>query len=113
MDTAIWVALAGVLGAAGSLVVVITFWINRGKAEGEMHAKVNAAQSELAVVSAKVDLVSSQLAEARIDFATNYATHKDLAAAEVCYATALEGLRGELRGMNDRLDRIIDGYKVR
>jgi len=62
----------------------------------------------LRLALAKADLVAAQLAEARIGFARDYASHKDLAAAEVRYATALDSLRSELRGMNERLDRIID-----
>jgi len=51
-----------------------------------------------------------QLVEARIEFARDYASHKDLAAAEVRYAAALDSLRTELRGMNERLDRIIERF---
>ena len=59
---------------------------------------------------AKAEIVSAQLAETRIEFARDYASHKDLAAAEVRYAAALDSLRTELRGMNERLDRIIERF---
>ena len=58
----------------------------------------------------KAELVAGQLAEARFEFARDYASHKDLAAADMRYATALDSLRTELRGMNERLDRIIERF---
>jgi len=79
-----------------SLVAIVTFWMNRGKAEAD--------------ALTKVEIVSAQLAETRIEFARDYASHKDLAAAEVRYAAALDSLRTELRGMNERLDRIIERF---
>jgi len=106
-DILTWGAL---IAAGGSLVAIITFWMNRGKAEAEACAKADAAASTAHAALAKVEIVSGQLAEARIEFARDYASHKDLAAAEVRYAASLDSLRTELRGMNERLDRIIERF---
>ena len=102
-----WGAL---IGAGGSVIAIVTFWMNRGKAEAETLSKAEAASKMAAAALAKSELASSQLAEARIEFARDYASHKDLAAAEVRFAAALESLRTELRGMNERLDRIIESF---
>ena len=106
-DVLTWGAL---IAASGSLVAIVTFWMNRGKAEAESAAKADAAAAAATAALAKADLVASQLAETRIEFVRDYASHKDLAAAEVRYATALDSLRTELRGMNERLDRIIEKF---
>ena len=106
-DILTWGAL---IAAAGSLAAIVTFWMNRGKAEAEASANAAAAGVTARTALAKVELVSEQLAEARIEFARDYASHKDLAAAEVRYATSLDSLRTELRGMNERLDRIIERF---
>ena len=82
----------------------------RGKAEADALTRADGAHCVAAAALAKVDLVAAQLAEARIEFARDYASHKDLAAAELRYAAALDSLRSELRGMNERLDRIIDRF---
>src|SRR6266403_1010010 len=95
-----WGAL---IGAGGSVIAIITFWMNRGKAEADTLAKAETASQMAAAALARSELVSSQLAEARIEFARDYASHKDLAAAEMRFATALDSLRTELRGMNERL----------
>jgi|SRR5882672_514720 hypothetical protein len=102
-----WGAL---IAAAGSLVAIVTFWMNRGKAEADALAKADAASATAHAALAKAEAVSAGLAEARIEFARDYASHKDLAAAEVRYAAALDSLRTELRGMNERLDRIIERF---
>jgi hypothetical protein len=96
--------------ASGSLVAIVTFWMNRGKAEADALAKADAANATAHAALAKAEAVSAGLAEARIEFARDYASHKDLAAAEVRYAAALDSLRTELRGMNERLDRIIERF---
>jgi hypothetical protein len=102
-----WGAL---IGAAGSIIAIVTFWMNRGKAEADALARSDGAYSAAANALAKAERVAAQIAEARIEFARDYASHKDLAAAEVRYATELDSLRSELRGMNERLDRIIDRF---
>src|SRR5947207_3290321 len=106
-DVLNWGAL---IGAGGSLIAIVTFWMNRGKAEADALTRADGAHSIAAAALAKVDLVAVQLAEARIEFARDYASHKDLAAAEMRYAAALDSLRSELRGMNERLDRIIERF---
>lgn len=106
-DILTWGAL---IAASGSLVAIVTFWMNRGKAEAEAFAKADAAAATANAALAKAEFISGQLAEARIEFARDYASHKDLAAAEVRYAASLDSLRTELRGMNERLDRIIERF---
>src|SRR5262245_19436660 len=106
-DFLTWGAL---IGAGGAIVAIITFWFSRGEAEAEALGRAEAAQNIASAAHAKAELVSQQLADARIEFARDYASHKDLAAAELRYATALDSLRSELRGMNERLDRIIERF---
>ena len=97
-----------VVGTGGSIIAIVTFWMNRGKAESEVLTKAEAAHAAAASAMAKAESIAGQVAEVRVDFARDYASHRDLADAEVRYATALDSLRSELRGMNERLDRIID-----
>jgi hypothetical protein len=105
-----WTAL---LGAGGSLLATVTFWFSRGKAEAEVAGKAEAAATTAATALARGELVSAQLAEARVEFARDYASHKDLAAAEMRFAASLDSLKAELRGMNARLDRIIENFTAR
>jgi hypothetical protein len=61
-----WGAL---IAAGGSLVAIVTFWMNRGKAEADALAKADAASATAHAALAKAEIVSAQLAEARIEFA--------------------------------------------
>jgi hypothetical protein len=106
-DLLTWGAL---IAAGGSIVAIVSFWMNRGRAEAEALATARAAETKASTAFARAELVGAQLAEARIEFARDYATNKDVAAAEVRYAAALDSLRLEMRGLNQRLDRIIDNY---
>jgi len=102
-----------VIAAGGSIIAIVTFWMNRGKAEAETLAKAESASAMATSALAKCELLASGLTEARLETAREYATAKDLAAGEIRFAGAVDGLRAEMRGLNDRLDRILDGFKVR
>jgi hypothetical protein len=106
-DILTWGAL---VAAGGSLIAIITFWMNRGKAEAEACAKADAASGAAHAALAKADQVASELVDARIAFASEYARQRDLVASETRFATAFDGLRTELRGTNDRLDRILERF---
>ena len=69
-DVLTWGAL---IAAGGSLVAIVTFWMNRGKAEADALAKADAASATAHAALAKAEAVSAGLAEARIEFARDYA----------------------------------------
>lgn len=102
-----WSAL---IGAGGSIITVVTFWMNRGKEQATALIKSDAALARVELLGIQLAQSRNEMAEYRVEFARDYATHKDLAASEARYATAIDGLRIELRGMNERLDRIIEGF---
>ena len=106
-DVLTWGAL---IAASGSLIAIITFWMNRGKAEANALSLSEGATKMAGMALSKVDALAVQFADSRLEFVRDFASHKDLAASETRYATALDGLRVELRGMNERLDRIIEGF---
>src|ERR1700754_904632 len=97
-----------VVAAGGSLIAIITFWMNRGKAEAEACAKAEAAAATANTALAAAERVSAGLGGRGVESPRDYATQRDLAAAEVRYTSTVEGLRAEMRGMNDRLDRIME-----
>jgi signal transduction protein with GAF and PtsI domain len=106
-DILTWGAL---IAAGGSIIAIITFWMNRGRAEAEACAKAAAAATTAGVALSKAEHASVLLAETRIEFARDYASHKDLSASEMRFAGAVDSMRTELRGMNERLDRIIEKF---
>jgi hypothetical protein len=102
-----------VVAAGSSVVAIVTFWMNRGKAEAETRAKAEGAASLATSALAKCDLLASQLTDARLETAREYVTAKDLAAAEMRLSGAVDGLRQEVRGMNERLDRMLEKHSSR
>lgn len=103
-DVLSWGAL---LGAGGAITAIITFWMNRGKAE----AKAEGAHSIALSALTKVELLSAQFNQSQIDVAQDYVNHDQLKAAEARSADLMNGVRSELRGMNDRLDRVIENNR--
>lgn len=114
--------LGWLVGASGVLLALITFWLNRGKAEAESFAEAKMAREEArsaqvmaSTVSAQHTLMMKQLAEYQLEvankfgaFSDKYASNQDLAQVEARVATALDGLRQEFRGLNDRFDRMFE-----
>lgn len=107
-----WVAL---IGASGTAIAFVTFWVNRGKAEAENMAEAKSAHAVAILAQGKADLAISLLSEAKLNwanelrtFAKEYATHKDVNGVEARVAAALESVKVELRGTNDRLDRMYE-----
>lgn len=109
-DALTWGSL---VGSVGALLAVCTFWLNRraeaearGKAEGEVKQRAESAMSMATAAVTKSEMTAALLAEARIEFAQNYPSHANLAAVEARFVGAIGEVRAELRGMNERLDRI-------
>jgi signal transduction protein with GAF and PtsI domain len=87
--------------------------MNRGKAEAKTCAKADASDTTAGVALSKAERLSAPLAETRIEFARDYASHKDLSTSAMRFAGAVDSMRTELRGMNERLHRIIEKFSQR
>jgi hypothetical protein len=103
-DLLTWGALIASTGSVATCVGMI--W--RGAVASAMtRGKATAAEATATTALGQVALIREQLTDARLEIAREYATHKDLAASEMRIGEALAGLRQEVRGLNDRLDRVI------
>ena len=99
-DAIPWAAL---IAAVSACVGLAKFWLDRGASE----AKAETAATTAAVAVARVELVGSQLSDFKVQVARDYATTKALESAEGQMATAMNGVREEMRGMNSRLDQFL------
>lgn len=119
-----------IIGALGSLVVAIKFWMEMGKAVSEAAAArddvkllreelkvaaadANAARTTVAMVAGKHDLLIADMNRIRVEMATTYVTHPQLTASEVRYADTIDKIQTELTKMNDRLYQILDRVNVK
>lgn len=89
------------LGAAGSIIAVVTFWMNRGRAEGE-----NAATA----VDAKKIAIEAHVKIAALDAA--FGLYREKVAAEYVSRTTLREVETRITDaierIGDRLDRLLD-----
>lgn len=95
-----WGAL---ITAGGAIVAVAKFWMDRGKAE----AKADGAHSIASAALVKAELATSQLNEHKVEAAREFATVKDLATAESRFASAIDGIRSDIRDFAGRLDKLL------
>ena len=99
-DLVQWGALFAALSCC---VAVAKFWHDRGKAE----AKAEAAQITAAAVAGKLEILGNTINEFKVDVAREYASIKSLETAERQMTAAVDGMRSEMRGMNERLDKFL------
>ena len=96
------------IAAGGSIIAIVTFWMNRGKAEAEAGARADAAMHVAKEAKAMAEAGATRAAEVELRMAREYATSAALAAVETRFLASIDGLRVEVRGMNSRLDRFLD-----
>jgi|SRR5581483_1243838 len=102
-----WGAL---IAAGGSMVAVIRFWMDRGAAQAE--AKQAAIVASTAV--AKADLLERAFNDYRVEAERRIgevvkplASHSDLAESERRVAQAIDAMRGDMRNVVERIDRLL------
>lgn len=114
-----WVAL---FGAGGTLLGLISFWMQRGKEQQEAMGEAKSARETAASVAtqvqaaiARITFLEQNLHTAQLDasnkyleFADKFASNKDLAAVDARVGVALETVKTECREINRRLDSVLD-----
>jgi hypothetical protein len=95
------------IAAGGSLVALIKFWMDIGKAQ----QIAEDAKVQCAVTNAKLDLLTANVSDYKVSVAETYATAGSLREAEQSLARSLEnatqGINSRLDAMNQRLDSVI------
>lgn len=105
--------LAALLGSLGSIATFVTFWIKIG---GRLQKADDGAQSAKTIAAAalgKVDLLSAQLAEFRVEVARDFASANDLKEVERRLVLAVDNLGARFDRMADRLDRFLNAQMER
>lgn len=119
-----------IIGALGSIIVTIKFWMEMGKAVAEAasaredvkslreeikaaNSEGNAARTTAAMVAGKHDLLIADMNRLRVEIATNYVSHPQLMASEQRYNDSIDKIQTELTKMNDRLYQILDRVNVK
>lgn len=107
-----WTAL---IASAGSITAFVTFWFTLGgsveSAKAAAKAACDCAESAKAIaVSAltKVDLLSYQMAEYKVDATREFASADDLKEVERRLVGAVDNLGTRFDRMADRLDRFFE-----
>jgi len=88
-----------------------SFWLSRGRDEKETAAKADTAHMIATTALAKAEMATAALTDARIEFAREYASTNDLAAAENRITSSMDNMHREFVRLTERLDRIIEGFK--
>lgn len=93
-----------VLGAGGSIVALIKFFMSLGALESEIKDTRSATTS----AAAEAKFAAIQLADFKLTVTKEFASQTALSAAETRFLQAVEGMRSDFRNMSERLDRVLD-----
>jgi NOL1/NOP2/fmu family ribosome biogenesis protein len=98
------IPLAALVASITACVAIAKFWLDRGKIE----EKATSASLTALALGARLEIVTNSLTEFKVEVAREYVTGRSLDAAEKQMTDAMNGVRDEVRGLNQRLDRIIE-----
>jgi hypothetical protein len=101
-DPITWVAI---LTATGALVSIAKFWMDMGATRQQAEG----AQAQAVAAHAAVEMLKGTIADLGRETAREYATHEALRNSEERMTTAVAGMRDEIRGLNERIDKVIVG----
>jgi hypothetical protein len=95
---------AALVASVTACIAIAKFWMDRGKAE----ATAEAAKITALALGARLEILGNTLSDFKVEVAREYVTGHSLEAAEKQMTEAMNGVRDEVRGLNQRLDRIIE-----
>lgn len=109
-DVLTWGAM---IVAGGSIVAVISFWMNLGKGQGEFGAKITSLERDLAdsksiglAAHSKISLLESAFGVYRERIAQEYVSRQTLREVE-------DRISGAIEKLGDRLDRSFEDRELR
>lgn len=113
MEALTWGAI---IIAGGSIVAVITFWMNLGSRLTSAEVRSEAAQVVAAAAMSKCEMLNQAIGDYRVAMAKEIAIVKTLSevntsaltAAENRLAKAMEDVGDRLDHFNDRVDRLLE-----
>jgi hypothetical protein len=94
---------AAVVALIGAIITIATFYMNRGKAEEKSEQAISVAIT----ANAKVDLVTSHLAEFKAEIAREYVTINAIDKLEQRISVAMHRLSDEMSRRFDELNKIL------
>lgn len=114
-DATFWTIIGTLGGAIVCAIAFAGFWMNISNRISEAKASADAAKAEadsagLRAVQAnlKVDTVQTSLADFKVYAEREFVSREDLKAISDHHTSQFNDLRGDLKGITQRLDRLLD-----
>lgn len=100
-----YLVIGALVASGASIVAIITFWMKLG---GRL-ASGESAMALANILVGKIELIRADFNDYKVEAAKDFVTSKELAHAENRMSDSVDSMRGEVREMNLRLDRLIEG----
>lgn len=101
---------AAIIASLGSITTFITFWIKMGRDQAATKSAAESAKAISTAALGKVDILSAQLAEYKVEVARDFASASDLKDVERRLVSAVDNLGARFDRMAERLDRFLDRH---
>lgn len=90
--------------AGGSILAWVKFWMDQGK----QAQRVESATAIATTALGQAEVTKSRLHDFEVRASQEFATHKALAGVEERNNTMMQEFRRDIRGLSERLDRVLD-----
>ena len=100
-----YAALLASMVVTRALVSIAKFWMDMGATKQQ----AKSAQAQAIAAHAAVEMLKTTVSDLGRETAHEYATHEALRTSEERMTAAVGGMRDEIRGLNERIDKFIVG----
>lgn len=107
-DAIFWTIIGTVCGSVVCAMGFATFWMNISNRISEAKAEADSAGLRAVQANLKVDTVQTSLGEFKVYAEREFVSRDDLKAISDHHTSQFNDLRGDLKGITQRLDRLLD-----
>jgi hypothetical protein len=104
-DVVTWAALVAAIGAVAS---ILTFWTRYSDRITAAEASAKTASILAAALQVKLEGVQKEFADYREAAALKFVSDRDMIQVEQRFSSLVENIQHDIRGMAERLDRVLD-----
>jgi hypothetical protein len=103
-----WAAVAAICAITMAVLAIGGFWMRFSDRITNTETTAHAATVLSAALQLKVDVIQKELSDYRVAAATMFVSDKELFQAEQRFSALVEEIKRDIRGVTDRLDRVLE-----
>lgn len=103
-----WVAVGGICAVVMAALTIFGFWNKFADRISKCETSAQAASILATALGIKVDAQQRELSDYKVEAARFFVSSGELNQAEDRFRTLVEGIQRDIRGVTERLDRVLE-----